>query len=494
MVNFLRLASDHRITEKDVVDEGIVLYNDNPFKPTFEGHMLLGLNPQQAQMVVDAVEYIDQNKKGLDYFVVQGVSGSGKTYSVRCAIAHIPVSRVVIAAPSHFAKNVLRAVLGDQYTVLTIASLLGMRVVYDDEGNEVLVKNWAMKRVPIKRFDVVIIDEVSMVGDDTASMLISETQNKKLLVLGDYAQLPPVGQAHDALFFRNICAELDISMRFTGPIGLISNAIRAEIDKVRDGYPPTLNIINQFTDRNSDINNKGSGYIFINSNRTLLNTAIKRFKMNKGNDYARVIAYRNKTVNMINKAVRKGLFGDNPKQFEEGELLINNKGYSVSVGGHTSRLISNGENFIVESAEKIIGPYDLPCVALKFKNRSFEDPIITLATESIPIYDRILKRLTKIASADKQYWTEVKAFKEAFAYFSYFYCASSHKIQGSSIKYVFVLEDDILSVKPTTIKEKLQSLYVAVSRASFRVYIFNKKFKVYNESLKKEFLIMEPDE
>jgi hypothetical protein len=35
---------------------------------------------------------------------------------------------------------------------------------------------------------------------------------------------------------------------------------------------------------------------------------------------------------------------------------------------------------------------------------------------------------------------------------------------------------------------------VAVSRASFRVYIFNKKFKVYNESLKKEYLKLEPDE
>jgi hypothetical protein len=50
-----------------------------------------------------------------------------------------------------------------------------------------------------------------------------------------------------------------------------------------------------------------------------------------------------------------------------------------------------------------------------------------------------------------------------FAYFNYSYAASIHKAQGSTINHVFIIEDDILEVKLTTTKEKLQSINVGIS-------------------------------
>jgi hypothetical protein len=61
-------------------------------------------------------------------------------------------------------------------------------------------------------------------------------------------------------------------------------------------------------------------------------------------------------------------------------------------------------------------------------------------------------------------WRDVFAFKESFAYFNYSYAASIHKAQGSTINHVFIIEDDILEVKLTTTKEKLQSINVGISR------------------------------
>jgi hypothetical protein len=61
-------------------------------------------------------------------------------------------------------------------------------------------------------------------------------------------------------------------------------------------------------------------------------------------------------------------------------------------------------------------------------------------------------------------WRDVFAFKESFAYFNYSYAASIHKAQGSTINHVFIIEDDILEVKLTTTKEKLQSIK-GISRA-----------------------------
>jgi hypothetical protein len=98
----------------------------------------------------------------------------------------------------------------------------------------------------------------------------------------------------------------------------------------------------------------------------------------------------------------------------------------------------------------------------------------------------ILKRLTGLAKENTQLWRDVFAFKESFAYFNYSYAASIHKAQ--EVPCIYYIEDDILEVKLTTTKEKLQSINVGISRASYRAYIYNKLYKVDNSNLNKELL------
>jgi hypothetical protein len=62
-----------------------------------------------------------------------------------------------------------------------------------------------------------------------------------------------------------------------------------------------------------------------------------------------------------------------------------------------------------------------------------------------------------------QLWRDVFAFKESLCVLNYSYAASIHKAQGSTINHVFIIEDDILEVKLTTTKEKLQSINVGIS-------------------------------
>lgn len=315
--------------------------------------------------------------------------------------------------------------------------------------------------------------------------------NKSLIILGDYCQLPPVSQETDSLFFNTISSELTIPMRFTGPLFFLAGILRAEIIKIRNGIVPSLNIINIITNRVSELNEEGSGYIFLNNMPLLLQAAIKKFKKNKGTGYVRLLAYRNKTIEKLNMSIRVGLFGENPKQFETGELLISNGGYSVKTkGGKEKQVIRNGELFKVKEAKSVTGPYNIPCIELFFSEGvSFEVSILTVATEGEEMYDKTLKRLTGLAKENSHLWRDVFSFKESFCYFNYSYAASIHKAQGSSINHVFIIEDDILEVKMTSTKEKLQSIYVGVSRASFRAYIYNKSFKVNNSKLSKELLV-----
>jgi hypothetical protein len=59
---------------------------------------------------------------------------------------------------------------------------------------------------------------------------------------------------------------------------------------------------------------------------------------------------------------------------------------------------------------------------------------------------------------------ETYLHSKSLLYFNYSYAASIHKAQGSTINHVFIIEDDILEVKLTTTKEKLQSINVGISR------------------------------
>jgi hypothetical protein len=57
------------------------------------------------------------------------------------------------------------------------------------------------------------------------------------------------------------------------------------------------------TNRVSQLDETGSGYIFLN-NMPLLKAAIRRFKKGKGTGYVRLLAYRNKTIEKLNVHIR----------------------------------------------------------------------------------------------------------------------------------------------------------------------------------------------
>lgn len=502
MVDFSKFSSDRNLKKEnlkelfDIGDKKQVEKDASKIAGVTEygEEQLQGLNKEQSNMVIGISKYI-RSELELPFYMVQGSGGTGKSFSVIRSIMNIPVSSVIAAAPSHFAKNVLQEFLGLEYRVTTIAGLLGKKVSYDDSGKEVLkpIKNHTP---PICLYPVIIIDEASMVDDDTFKEIVEyvEKTGKKLIVLGDYCQLPPVNQQHDSLFFNQISVELVQPMRFTGLIYDLAGYVRDEIIKVRNGSIPKLNAINIKTDRISKIDERGSGYIFINNLRSLIDAAIRRFKRGKGADYVRVVAYRNKTIDKINHHIRKGLYGENPKQFEVGELIINNGGFSTLSKGRKKQIISNGSVFEVREAVEIVGPYGIPSVSLKFKGKYFENNIITVSTKGMEMFNRIEARLKRIAKNDISYWKDYFSFKDSFASFSYSYAASCHKVQGSSIKHIFILEDDIYSVRPTSAKEKLQSLYVAITRASFRVYVYNKDFKVNNKLFNRDYLPLDYDD
>jgi exodeoxyribonuclease-5 len=177
-------------------------------------------SPQQAA-ALDAAAKWARDRRGPQIFRMFGYAGSGKTTLARHMADGIDGS-VVYGAFTGKASMVLRSKGCDGAS--TIHSLIYKPVQDENSG---IVTYHMNPDSPVATAALVIIDEVSMVGEELARDLLS--YGTKVLVLGDPAQLPPVkGEG----FFIN--AEPDVMLTEVHRQAAESPIIRMSMD-VREG-------------------------------------------------------------------------------------------------------------------------------------------------------------------------------------------------------------------------------------------------------------------
>ena len=284
-----------------------------------------------------------------------------------------------------------------------------------------------------------------------------------------------MGQEHDSKLFDRIDAVLSTVMRFSGPITNLASVYKQAIQEINDGYIGNPLILNEKTGRKDSWDSSlNSGYYFKNNIYELIEQIADEIKSNSDNlNYARMLAYKNDTVDLLNKSIRTYIYGKDKRQFEHNEIVI-------SKGGFTDDripIIHNGKLLRVEGVLPIIGPYEIPCLSMKFKNFSPIDnvtiPVVMDTNEAMDKYEKIKNKLADYARQDPKQWPKYYEFVDSFAYFDYGYSSSVYKAQGQTLSNVYVLEGEVMGVKPLTLKQKFQALYVAVTRAKNSLYIYN---------------------
>ena len=147
-------------------------------------------SPQQ-EGALRAVKMWLADKSGPQVFRVFGFAGTGKT-SIALDLGNTTRGNVVYGAFTGKAASVMRKRGCDD--AQTLHSMIYMLVeTVDGEPKFALDPDSV-----VKRSDLVVIDECSMVGPELGQDLLSF--GTKVLVLGDPAQLPPVDGAG---FFTN---------------------------------------------------------------------------------------------------------------------------------------------------------------------------------------------------------------------------------------------------------------------------------------------------
>ena len=424
-------------------------------------------------------------------YILKGYAGTGKTTLVTTLVKTLPEIGMdyVLMAPTGRAAKVLGGYT--QRYASTIHKKIYTVQVYPDGGMR-------MARAENKHKNTLfIVDEASMIGEEhefgTHSLLddlleyVFSGEHCRLLLIGDTAQLPPVGNndspALDIDYLQSqfpltiASFELTEVKRQALQSGILSNAthLREELTKHDFVYQiPLFNINFNDTCRIDP--------------ETFEELLFKAFGDKEGND-AVIVCKSNKRANLFNQAVRNRILNIEGEIATGDKLMIVKNNYFWTDGNKEISFIANGdmaEIMKIARYEEMYG-FRFADVELSFPdypdapNMEVKILLDTLNSESASLTEEDDLRLRSAIEADymdipnrRERYRAMKqnpwfnALQVKFAY-----ALTCHKTQGGQWKQVFV--DSSLNLKDELEKEDLRWLYTAITRAQEQLFFVNFK-------------------
>lgn len=478
------------------------------------------MNEGQATAFQEMLDFITSKDKDHYMWVLKGYAGTGKTFTVTQLVDALDALtktsngfgesyHIAMSAPTHKAVRVMKkfSTFGAKLHFATIHSLLGLREEIDERtGKQKFVQSKDPQELRIEQFNVVLLDEASMVPDEIFVLLIPYVRKGlKLVFIGDPVQIPPVNHKDSMPFKPDVqekykigVSELKQIMRQAG-----ENPILRLATTIRMGYKTVPHFLMESDVKGSMLEHRDATGIAMvdHSGDDDLEKIIEAYfvtpEFNADPDYMKIIAWRNKTVSEFNGRVRMRIYKqDGVLPFiMEGEKLIIDK--PVILPESQRILLSTNEEVTVRNYEiKTINlayttaePGNRQMIekdiALKYYNTwvNYFDQYNRQAVANIRIlheseqviFRNLIDGIVAAALAAQpgpnktRLWKSKFGTEKLFAQVKYNYAITGHKSQGSTYDNVLMLDWDIAMNQ--TIEERNRIRYVGVTRARNLLFI-----------------------
>lgn len=424
---------------------------------------------------------------GGDIFVVNGYAGTGKTTAVTSLVKALKAHgrQFRLMAPTGRAAKVLAHYTGEKaYTIhKTIYRQASMK---DGIGSFTLSPN--------KDKDTVyIVDEASLIGTDGGGNsifgsgnllddLLSYMRNgmdNKLILIGDSAQLPPVGM--------DLSPALDmdyISMLGGGEFCELKTVVRqAEESGILYNATIIRNLITSMSPESLHLELKGFSDISAIKGGELIECISDAYSQ-YGMDETVVLCRSNRRANRYNAGIRATVNFSEERLVRDERLMIVKNCYQFLDGLEDIDFIANGDLARLERIYRYEERYGLHFATAELSLTDYGEAemtakviLDTLESETASLgagqQEMLFQGLNEDYSDTRSKAKRYKLIREDPYYnalqLKYAYAITCHKSQGGQWKCVFI--DNMLWNEPTV--DDLKWLYTAITRAVEKVYLVN---------------------
>lgn len=469
-----------------------------------EGNSVLLTGTQLAEMAIGALPFNPLEGQALalykmaeyvisgmwrDVFVLNGYAGTGKTSVIAAlikALAHCKIKTIVLAPTGRAAK-----VAGGMAE--KPASTIHRRIYHMETTSTGTTIKLSANR---DQNTVFIVDEASLITDSKRGSLLRDLiryvysgQGCKMILVGDTAQLPPVGQSDSPamnldrlkqLGLAPFSHTLDIPVRQTAESGILYNAtvVRQILEKLQNGETNVLG------DGQLPLNLDGFPDIGAVSSMDLADELSTSWSTVTPEETL-IVTRSNGRANRFNQAIRNMvMYAEEPLQ-QGDRLVIAKNDYYWGRQNKMKTFLANGEIVTVKwvgRPEKAYGRWfvDTELSLSDGQEMSAKIMLRSLMTEGPAIPRQEMEQFFQhvineeegagptekiMAAMENPYYNALQA--------KYAYCVTCHKAQGGQWKHVYI---DMGGIPAEAMgSDFYRWLYTALTRATEKVFLLGVK-------------------
>jgi exodeoxyribonuclease V len=451
----------------------------------------LGNIPTEDQSVAlrKIANYICDNNNDI-IFLMTGYAGTGKTSIISSAVKTLELLRMrsVLLAPTGRAAKVLASYAGrPAFTI--------HKKIYRQKSSKDGLGSFSLDR-NLHRDTFFIVDEASMVSnssadsslfgsgrllDDLIEYVYSGT-DCKLIIVGDTAQLPPVGSVVSPALdvaalgeygFGLISCELKQVVRQSETSGVLMNATRVRLQVAENNLVhPSIDCVNY-----KDVI-RITGEELIDEISSAYGTS--------GMDGTIIVVNSNKQANRYNQGIRNRIFF-REEEISTGDMVmvVKNNYFIIKEEDDGAGFIANGDIAEVRRIRKYEERHGFRFadMVLWFEDYKMEIEskvmldVLNLDTPALPseknkeLFQSVLSDYLHIKTRRKQYEAVrndpyFNALQIKFAY-----AVTCHKAQGGQWERVFI-DQGMFNRNEISI-DYLRWFYTALTRSTDKVYLVN---------------------